>query len=537
MKKNITKLLLIIMVMSFTSCYDDKSTLDTDALPELTVDLGIEGDKIKVGFNEELDLNPTILKDGKEVSDGFDYEWSMTSIPNELGFESISNEKNLKFVVDRPIANDQYVLKLICKDLNTNFEYINYWMVQVSSSYGEGILVSYTDDGATSDIALIMDKGITDGYTKDALVRKDLYEMTNNTKMPGLVSSSSFTLQSSKTPTYWFVFKDGNFISLDCEAYRDNDVEMIYKPNGFKAYNIFNCHQSMIMFANTGLFKMSKMLDKAPTVPAMTIEKGGEASNNVYSSDSYDQGAGPNLMWYNEAQSSFFAASAFQMTPTQFESTSSSSLFDCANLPNKESIAGGLSYDGQKPTFLMKDKITGNYGIYSVTRSYYGDDYKFFASEPYALVDVPESVNVILNSAVSIFFVEDQSVMYIATETDIYTLNFISSPATFNSTPVYSVASGETIAIAKLYQQGTYLENRSGFAGIGGLAVGTKPKQELTNRAIYFATNTTNGKGKVYIIPMIKNLVTTGALDTNNITTYDDFSKILDISTQGIYIP
>lgn len=541
MKKYIEKyLFLFVSALTLLSCYEDKSKLDTDKLPEVRIEIqGYENGVIRIGYNELLKIEPLVYKSDVENHPDLEAVWEVSEYGDVNAFDTISNTVNLEYVVERGIVPKPYVLKLTVWDKVMDFRYYKYYQLIVSSSYGEGIVVSYTDDDISSDIALIMDKQISGSYNSvTPSIRKGLYSVQNDQKIDGLITGSCYTRQGNMNPvpTYWFTLNNGNFLSLNCVAYEKNNTDMIFVPENFKANLFVNTHQSFLLFADDGVYVMSKTNDKKPTIPVMTAIKGGLASNNMVSYDSHGSADEPFAVWYNE-EGYFCCGNSFPMKlikyTTPYEDPvdpEKKPIFDWSNLPNKECKAASISHDGSNHTFLLKDKSTGEYEVYGIGRAYYDEDYNYYQESPKSLIKIPASANDVLNNAVSIFFMYDQTILYVATATEIYTINFVTSPAIFNATPQYSAPSGETIVTAKLYQQGQFTENREQIIS------GVVPEQPLNNKAIYFATMKNGNQGTVWVVPMVKNLVSSGTLekDATKFLKYEGFSRILDISAQGI---
>lgn len=309
MKKYIVNyLFLFVSTFALLSCYEDKSKLDTNKLPEVRIEIdGYDDGKIKVGFNQLLEIKPRIYKQNVENHSDLDVKWELSQFDSVDDFETISSTFNLDYVVNRGITSKPYILKLTIWDKKVDYKYYKYFELYVSSSYGEGIIVSYTDDNINSDIALIMDQQISDSYKNSTpLIRKDLYSLQNGEKIDALITSSCYTKFGGTSPTYWFALSNGGYLSLDCEAYNKNDAEMIFTPEGFRAGLFTNSHQYLMLFASDGLYKIGKINDRKPTVPSMSASAGAAPSNYMVSTDSYSQGDGPNIVWYNENNGSFY---------------------------------------------------------------------------------------------------------------------------------------------------------------------------------------------------------------------------------------
>ena len=166
MKKQIISILLVLMTGStLFSCYEDKSTQDTSELLEVIIDVTgtpYPNGRINFGYMEELNLSPKVTKNGQEAHADLSYKWSLNFIPGKIDHEVISEERELNYTLIRSIEATPYSLWLTVTDNKTTMEYQCFWNLYVESLFGEGILVAYTKDGTTSDLALIMDTPISD---------------------------------------------------------------------------------------------------------------------------------------------------------------------------------------------------------------------------------------------------------------------------------------------------------------------------------------------------------------------------------------
>ncbi|MDR1274172.1 MAG: hypothetical protein LBK12_06440, partial [Odoribacteraceae bacterium] len=145
-------------------------------------------------------------------------------------------------------------------------------------------------------------------------------------------------------------------------------------------------------------------------------------------------------------------------------------------------------------------------------------------------IAIPASFNALLDAAVSIFFINDYAVMYVATANAITPLIFAGGVVSAETT--YNVPSGETLTMAKLFQEGVYADHRYIFDDPDWAELTPQP---LTNRAVCFVTSTGAYENNAYIIPMVTNLASSGTLNTDASKTlkFTGFGKILDFTMQG----
>ena len=152
MKKIIISLLLCAGAVS---CYEDKTSFPTDQIPDVVL-TGAESE-LRVGYQEQLDVVPDLTFDGQKLSgDRFSFLWEINDMPRGTEFETIGTEEELHVVLPNAIAEGYYLLRLTVVDEAFGLEYLFSWKVYVQSAFLDGLLVCDTQDGATSDLTLIL---------------------------------------------------------------------------------------------------------------------------------------------------------------------------------------------------------------------------------------------------------------------------------------------------------------------------------------------------------------------------------------------
>ena len=206
-------------------------------------------------------------------------------------------------------------------------------------------------------------------------------------------------------------------------------------------------------------------------------------------------------------------------------------------LSNKRAVCGGMSVDEMTPTFLLKDEVTGEYAIYTLSRQIddeyvYDDDWNvidIISGSPSAIKNeyvIPAEGKSLLNNAVATSFAAMESILYVATEDGVYTINFAGATATVNSASQFT-ASGEKITGIKLYQQGQYITAYDNVANPDYPENGGWEKLAWNNRAV-IVTAQKGEEGVVYVVPMTQ--LGTGNLDASAALRYDGFGRILAVS-------
>lgn len=532
MKRFIKYLLIVVLIAQ--SCYKDKSSLDVNKLAPVVIDTTGIASTLRVGYMDKFRIEPIITKNGVRNHEDLICEWIINETPKSKDYVKLFDGPVFDSHIEAPIDPSNYIFRLKVTDKEYDYSYFITWKLYITSSIGEGIMVAYTEDNVTSDIALIMDKPISANYTGETSIRKGFVEARNGNKLSSLVESSCYTYRDNlRRSTVWLTMSDGSFETLDCEDYVRNNNEMIYKPDGFKSNRFAKGGQSVCFFTSEGMYRIG-MNDHLPTVPFTKKANGGDPSRNMVSADNSSSSNADQIVWYSESKGKFYGMASFMSGSSAAYPDQPTAAFNPGNLPNKECLAAGLSTEKSLHTFLLKDKSSGDFAIYTIQREIINwDDYdnsQFLGAK--AKFDIPAAANPIINNAKSIFFMVDAPVMYVATEDAIYTIIFSSSPAYFEQTPRYDAPAGEKISIVKLYQEGYYTSNTSDFEGdYASLEIAP-----LTNKSVMVATQKSEFEGIVRVIPMQLNMASSGVLekDPSKHLKYEGFAKILDIISQGI---
>jgi hypothetical protein len=546
---NIKNISIIMGIIWFTSCYDDKSEYATNPIDEVKIEVSDEK-TIYIGYLEELNIVPTITQGGKTDVKGLKYEWELSIIAdmNEAEYQSISTEPELHEIINRPIANVPYSLRLTVTDTTNkeDLQYQYYWNVYVQSSFLDGLLISETNNNQTSDFTLIENKSLTVNYgNKEERIFRNILEKANGAPYTGLMTGLRYEMMGyanvgTHTNQVWAITNNG-CVRFDTESFKENgNLEdgkiLTYKPEGLKVYNFFKAQTFFYMNTNKGIYSFNAInsnifgwIDAAAS--QYTINNAVVACNT--SGDPYCTG-----MWLDKDKGKFVSYEGTYASPTYQDSYVANNLFDPCDMKNKSAIAGGMSTDRKTPTFLLKDDTSGEYAIYTFSRyvaaeGYYDDEWNWYETAPEIPAsakmkyDIPSSGKALIEKAVSIFFAHKEAIMYIATNDGIYCINFAGSTAIVETSPKYTPTSGEKITVAKLYQQGQYINDESSVISDSHVY----PELELNNKAIIIATQKDTYEGKVYVVPMTQ--IGTGNLDISKALIYDGFGKILDVTTIG----
>lgn len=551
-KNNILSFFMATALLSLTSCYNDDSSLATHPLPDVSITTADEATTYYVGYLDALEIAPTVTRSDGDNEEGLSYLWEITELPSDSNPEwiTLGEERDLNATITNDISTQPYYLRYTVTDTkNGGLQYTKLWKVVVQSAFLDGIVVSDTKDDKTSDLNLIMSKELTVNYGNKA--DKVSYGILNKANgepfdqlMTGLTYKPVGYVAMTHVNNLFAVTSEGDAVVFNTEKYAQSarlttGGLVTYVPDGLKAINVFSAGQ--LLYMNTTQYIYS--------VSGITASNFGwyDASASQYKMDNgvvmsatsfgaYSQ----MVMWYDADKEAFVYGSGSYGTSygTDWEANTS---FDPANVPGLTAIAAGQTTDENTPAFVMKDKSTGDYAIYTFNRYQdgeyeYDDDWNIIGTITPEVpqgarmrYEIPAEGKTLLDEAVSVFFAIDQSILYVATAKAIYAINFAGSTAIVNTTPVYSAASGQTITKAKLYCQGTYMAD---YGSVGKVSEGASVEElELNKKAVVIALQNGTYDGTVSVVPMMQ--IGTGKLDATKALSYTGFGKILDFCTTG----
>ncbi len=551
MKKKYIKYTFVtgLLLCMLSSCYEDKSKYATDFIEELHIKVNGE-QTLYVGYLEQLDVIPEISRGNTVSPSGLEYKWELSdeAYDGSKTYTEIGTDAELHEVINNPISTQPYYLRLIVTDKeNGDLQAVQLWKVYVQSSFIDGLLVSDTKDNATSDFTLIENKDLTLNYTKEEKIYRNILEEATGAPYDKLMTSLTYEIMGNFGGTHtnqiWAITDNGYCVRFNTEAFTENgnaDSESLltYKPEGMKFYNFFKGENYFFANTSNGIYSVNPTasnsfgwLDEAASV--YTID------NKVVAACSNGSKGRASAVWFDAGKGCFVSFEGAFASPKYRADYKANAFFDPQNMVGYTAVAAGMSIDGWTPSFLMKEKTTGDYSICTLTRyvpaeGYWDDDYiKWTETSPEVPAsakmkyDIPSSGKELLDKAVSIFFAYKESILYIATAEGIYTIDFAGSSATVNTAPKYTVPGGEQITLAKLYVQGAFASDESSVDSDTPVFA----ELPLNNKSVIVATRKSELEGKVYIVPMTQ--LGTGNLDASKALSFDGFGRILDVTTIG----
>ncbi|HIY47514.1 MAG TPA: hypothetical protein IAA35_05715 [Candidatus Alistipes faecigallinarum] len=554
MKKILTCIVLAFAASGLVGCYEDKSTYATDLIPDIVL-TDTETTAIYTGYLEQIDFAPELTQGGKvlEDNDNYTYTWELNEVPDENQFQTISTERELHVTVPNGISTTPYLLKLTVKDQENDLEYLFWWDLYIQSAFLDGLVISDTKDGATSDLTLVLNQKLTTNYAdkEEKIFRNILASGSSAAAYPGLLRSLTpmlFGYIYSKPKHYlWATDQNGELVRFNCEDYSvasGGDV-LLYASEGQKFYKLFgtgnnNSSQTlMIAMSNAGNYCIQCVSTEVFSWPN-TAMNASSMKNGICASRSYSANNECVAAWLDEKTNKLIVADFNFAGYLIYHTITGSGAYDADNLGDQQVIAAGMTYTENIPALLLKDNA-GTYAIYTITphqaeEGYYTDPDNWegwvvtspeIPYGPRARIEIPAEGKALLDQATGTAFCTMQAILYVATADGIYAIDFASGKAVVSDVK-FTPDAGEKITSVKLYQQGQY-QYSSNMCGDGENQY--RELLDWTNYAVIVTTQKSDTEGCVYVVPMTQ--IGTGNLDKAQALKYDGFGKILDVTTTG----
>lgn len=541
-----------------TACYDDKSSYITNPIDDVV--LADANTDIRIGYLQELDFAPTLTQGGVSLDEGnYSYLWQINEIPRSNEFETIGTEKELHVTLTNSISTGAYTLTLTVSDLDNDLQYLFSWNLYVQSAFLDGLVVSDTKDGQSSDLTLVLNKQLTVNYDKEETIFRNIIASSTGAAYPALLSSLTPSLMSYITSSglvnnLWAIDDVGNPVRFNCEDYSfatGRDV-LLYQYEGQRATKILGLSNSFVsqsilaMMSTHGNYAVSGITSNSFSVASSAFSD-TSMRDNICASRSYAESGYCAAAWVDDQTGRIVLAdlSTSSVSLNYLENpTDTTPAYDAENLGNQSVVAAGFTYNEDIPALLLKNNTTGGYAIYTVTpyspeEGHYTDPDNWegwvtdVAEQPYApraKFDIPTAIKSRLDQAVDVTFCPKQAIFYIATADAVSAVLFANGTVTDGGTKFTPTDSGEKITSVKIYQQGQYRYS-SGLCTMDTDGTIYRSLLALTNQAVIITTQKSDSEGFVYVVPMTQ--LGTGNLDATKALKYDGFGKILDVTTTG----
>ena len=512
MKTNKIFLLFIALLFSgglITSCYEDDSTFNVIDIGNVEIDTTGISDLSIYQF-EHLVVEPQINISGISESD-LVYTWRINLEPNDTTFIVIGNEKNLDYEVNLKPNEVNYYYKLLLTITNqaNELDYMMDWSIAVKNPLGEGLVVAESGDGVNTDLSIIMSPEVTEGYSSNKIL-KHVYSTNNGGSLiAGNVKQMAFTNQWGKN--ILLSITDNSIVKVETFDYSfggmNDDLfyatKDSYNPQmlGYVSQGDLYVGDNQLISTYLGITnKFGLPFDFSFKVPDHVATNPRTGTDVVVVINFYDEELGGFVYLPSVASFGDHNMHAYQSV--------SDAVFDPASVPNKINLAAATNYENDF-LHLLKDKTSGDISLYVFDKGRY--EYPdVIPPTPKALYDFSEAPDI--QNATQFVFLNNQKVMYYATDTKIYAALFGTSTPVFEER--YTVPAGETITTLQLYLQSGYPASSSYIS--------------TNNKQLVMSTYST--EGKVYLLPFIN--IGAGNIDTDNIKTFEGFGRITAITPQ-----
>lgn len=507
--------LLFISAAFFYSCRKDLSTYNDNKIDGVKFDTTGQS-TLNIFQFDTLQLKPKL--DLSKLNEGdLSFEWKINIEPGTLEYMTVGTSRDLSFPIElKPNpANRPYQLLYTVTDKNTGLQYIMAWPLTVRNSIGEGLVIAETADNSTTDISHIMSPLVTPDYDKTS-VKHNIFSTINGHTIPGVLAQlrytklkgaggvmmgmSSNTIVAVKTADYTLAAADDDLFYTDVPNRQHQMIGGVIQSDVY----VGNGKLTAVWLEINSRFGVP--FDSKFVVPDIVALNG----NNDYPAtvvNFYEEEKG--LFVYQPSVSSFGDRNMYGVE------SSTSAGFDPSDLPGKKNLAASVNLDGDF-LHVLKDKSSNNVGLYIIEGGKYDDDYNFIAPKAKAYYDLTSAPEI--QNAKRFVFMDDQKILYYATDTKIYAVIYSTSAPIFSER--YTANGSEEITTLQVYRQADYPKRIDGW----------DPPYISTNNKQLIMSTYDGSEGKVYILPIINFGV--GNIDKANSKVFGGFKKITAIATQ-----
>lgn len=525
MKKLLNILALVFIAASVSGCYDDKSTVPDKDIPEIMIDASEAPMLITKKQGELLVLDVPVTREGAGDGD-LTYMWRVT--PREImnpnydlswapksssEWEVVSNENALEFMVNMVMNQYSYTyfVWLEVFDNVTKLAKSHLWVLVVNAGFKEGLIVVDTDDGTASDLNLIQGPLFTEYIAEeDIKTIYNIYSNRNGAKLDGLVSELLYSQKILTAMTDKALYGMSKFDYQLTEKGHDMFVD---KDIAIRPVQILNNRQRDYLLVNgndlyernlgpgwSSLYPMTVRSAEPYTVSGRAASKQNFIELHPHFAF-YDEPAGKFRIIHETQASNNKMGSLVELYSDHYDQ--SEQLHNPDDVPGMTVIwasAGNLG----KLQFLMKEKATGKYFVYSLGTQTIDKVYEMPAGAQIA-------------NATHFMFCHMNNVIYYATQDKLYSI-YLGEAGALKEKLIYTAAGGRQITHLSMYLQARYL--RGSYDANNPIATNGK----LLLLGVY------NGsEGELLAIPTRD---MSGNIDTDNITTFGGFDRILTVAAQ-----
>lgn len=521
-------------VLFYTACFDDKSSVAEDFIPEVEIDTtGIPAQLSVIQYGR-LKISPKVSQNGVNDPSHFSYKWMLNTIATTTqstggsyaNYICIGEQEALDTVIVLDPNATTYFLWYQVTDNQTGLRKDILWKVLVQAAYNEGILIAESFDGKTTDLSLIEGKQFTEGWTEDTRISRNLYSERNGGTYNGLIRQICHSYNSTLKSKRFYCIGDNFYALIDGLDYElvGSNFDVIYDNTIHISPSQMFYFRSYPTLVNEGsIYPFSASLRRdypnisipmgiSLQVGEGTVLKTSKVDKYIAYSHESSNSSRPWGCWYDKELGMFLHQKRYPYVKNNIASFSydpATHPFDPNNVSNLETqyAAVGVNDDFY---MIMKNTITSSYQIYVLSRT------NCCAKALYHI-----SGNE-MDDAIDYVVSEDANVIYFATKKEVYAIVLGGASPQVNK--IYTLTSGE-ITHFSMFRQAWYLLNTQTYVSGVGYKVPIDEHEHLLMAGVWDGSS-----GSLLAIPIVS--PSGGTIDNNNITTYSGFGKILTVVSQ-----
>lgn len=505
-----SSLLFFIAAALITSCnFKDKGNLDLVAMAPIVIDTTGIPQTHSVTKGQTLIIEPKISKTGIKEED-FSYEWRITRLPGPdfVSHDVISTEKTMNKPIDLDPSSDFYSLWYRVKDKTTGLIESIIFRVVVEGPVTQGLVVAESADGINSDLSIIQDTIFTFNWYQPntasplpVVIKRNEFSRVHGRKFDGIIHSlfSQRLYQGQIYRNFLHGASRTNAFRLNTADYSvPAEGKNLFYDEGI-ALNIntyFKNGPDVSGMVNSGKVS-TRNLETKTTVGynrfGITLPGDYTINEHIAVHPITLQQA----IFFDENLGKFLKLGTSINVASKPTEVGTGAAFDPRNLPGYKVLGGGLGNLTEVRFVLKKDNV---YSIYTFDNG--------TTAHPRRLIDISNAPDI--SSAVGFVFPIDQTVIYYATPTKVYSIR-IPQGADVTYTDLYT--SPEPInTLTMLRRSGTRTVNN-------------------TERCL-IATTYNGTEGKVITLPIPEAGLDLGIIDLTKKQEYGGFKKISAVAIQ-----
>lgn len=503
------------------SCYEDLSTPSEFEYPDIEITASETADTLSLAFGDMYSMTAEAHQEGTDDAD-LSYLWEIDVTADSYKSRALLSETGeVEFKVNQTASNTPYILSLTVTNKNTGYIKVKSWVIYVTSSLGEGLLIGHTrDGGATSELDLISAPEVTYGYSAASPhITRDIFGILNPEGIQGRIQALESTTgtnlsvipASSYNENLILIGTDKHLYALNPTNYSvlrmDGENFMGYPADEYiVTYAKNSGGVSCQMITNGRLTTCGSVLDhQFSTVPSPMADPAGFTPEN-FSAVTEVQGG---VAVFDQQAKKFYGQQSWTLHSSSLVEITGEQTPAASFLADKTSVAAGEAISDN--IFILRGPASDYYAVIMNNGSNK-------AAKTYALSGED------IDKAVSYAFCDNANVFFYATPDKIYSSLLSSDKFTTKALNWSPDSKKEKITHIYQYTQawwGTRQYYPNGYEFI------LKATHRL--QVIITTYNPETGEGKVYLKPFNVSTGMFNAFKDNG--TYGGFGEITAVTS------